>query len=117
MYAYIALSRLFHSLDLDLEQPDLFERAPERIDRSVQRVSKEEILHAIRSNSHMTDKVLEYLVEQGYATIAGDEKGYDVRITVKGIDHLKRYHALYREMYSQELDGHYRYTGTPPWLH
>ncbi|MCI4358523.1 MAG: hypothetical protein L3J95_02525 [Thermoplasmata archaeon] len=116
VYAYIALARLFHALDLDLQQPDLFEQAPARIENAAERVSKEEILHAIRSNSHMTDKVLAYLVEQGYATVRGDEHGYDVRITVQGVDHLKRYHALYHEMYAHELDGHYRYTGAPGWL-
>ncbi|HEV2520228.1 MAG TPA: hypothetical protein VGX00_06370 [Thermoplasmata archaeon] len=116
VYAYIALARLFHALDLDLQQPDVLDRAPERIAGDGPRISKEEILHAIRSNSHMTDKVLDYLVARGYATVRKDEHGYDVRITVQGVVHLQRYHALYHELYERELDGHYRYTGAPGWL-
>ena len=116
VYSFIALARLFHALDLDLDQGDLFDRAPERILAPSQRISKEEILHAIRSNSHMTEKVLHYLVELGYATVTKDERGYDVRITLNGIDHLRRFRSLYPEMYSEELNGHYRYTGPPPWL-
>ncbi len=116
IYAYIALARLFHALDLDLEAPDLLERAPARIASPVERVSKEEILLAIRSNSHMTEKVLQHLLDAGFATAARDERGYDVRITTAGVEHLRRYHALYRDLYQRELDGHYRYTGRPSWL-
>lgn len=116
VYAYIALARLFHALDLDLDQPDLVEMAPARIAAQPQRVSKEEILHAIRSNSHMTEKVLDYLTTEGYVTVEVDKRGYDVRITPSGVDHLRRYHALYRELYARELDGHYRYVGAPGWL-
>jgi len=116
VYAYIALARLFHALDLDLGQADLLARAPDRILHPPQRVSKEEILHAIRSNSHMTEKVLGYLVEEGYATVATDGRSYDVRITVSGVEHFRKFHAFYQEMYARELEGHYRYTGAPGWL-
>ena len=116
VYAYIALARLFHALDLDVHQPDLLQRVGERIDLTSDRVTKEEILHAIRSNSHMTDKVLEYLVEEGLATVRRDDHGYDIRITVSGVDHYRRYHALYQDLYARELAQHYRYTGTPGWL-
>ena len=116
VYAYIALARLFHALDLDIEQPDLNAQVPARIAAPRERVSKEEILHAIRSNSHMTDKVLAYLVEEGFATVAREDGGYDIRITVAGVDHYRKYRALYRELYSRELDGQYRYTGPPAWL-
>ena len=116
VYAYIGLARLFHALDLDLSQPDLIERVRERIDAPLERVSKEEILHAIRSNSHMTEKVLEYLVSEGFATLARDDRGYDIRITLAGVEHLQKFHALYREMFARELDGHYRFTGAPPWI-
>lgn len=116
VYAYIALARLFHALDLDLDQPDLAAQVPERIAHPRERVSKEEILHAIRSNSHMTDKVLGYLVEEGFATVAREDGGYDIRITGAGVDHFRKYRALYRDLYARELDGQYRYTGAPAWL-
>ncbi len=116
VYAYIALSRLFAELDLDLASPDLARQLPEASARASGRVSKEEILRAIRSNSHMTEKVLEYLVEEGFATQRKDERGYDLRITPAGVEHLRKYRVFYRELYARELEEHYRYTGPPGWL-
>jgi len=116
VYAYIALSRLFGELNLDLEQPDLPERVRDALLRSPGHVTKEEILHAIRSNSHMTDKVLQYLGDEGYAEVRHGEHGYDIRITPTGAEHLRRYHRLYRELYGRELSEHYRYVRPPEWL-
>jgi predicted transcriptional regulator len=116
IYAYIALGRLFGELDLDLRQEDLLGRVEEKLAAYPGRVSKEEVLHAIRSNSHMTEKVLEYLIAEGFVRVLRDDRGYDIRITSKGVEHLRQYHRLYRELYARELAEHYRYTGSPEWL-
>jgi len=116
IYAYITLARLFAELDLDLAQPDLTTLVDGRLAALPRRVSKEEILHAIRSNSHMTEKVLEYLQGEGFATIQRDERGYDVRITRKGVEHLQEYHRFYRELYARELSEHYRFVRSPEWM-
>ncbi len=116
IYAYIALARLFAELDLTLDQPDLEHRSAEALARYAGHVSKEEILHAIRSNSHMTDKVVEYLVAEGFATIQRDERGYDIRITTPGALHLRQFDRLYRELYARELKEHYRFVRPPDWL-
>jgi len=116
VYAYIALSRLFAELNLDLDQEDLAERVRVALESYRGRVTKEEILHAIRSNSHMTEKVLGYLTSEGYALVRKDDRGYDVRITPAGAEHLRRYHRLYRELYGRELAEHYRYVRSPEWL-
>jgi predicted transcriptional regulator len=116
VYAYIALSRLFGELNLDLEQPDLSGRVGDALRRYEGRVAKEEILHAIRSNSHMTEKVLGYLQSEGFAEIRHDDRGYDIRITPTGAEHLQRYHRLYRELYGRELAEHYRFVRSPEWL-
>jgi predicted transcriptional regulator len=116
IYAYITLSRLFAELNLDLRQPDVVTRAQQALGSLSSRVSKEEVLHAIRSNSHMTEKVLEYLVAEGFVEVRKDERGYDVRITATGVEHLKRYSTFYRELYRKELKDHYRYTGAPSWI-
>ena len=116
VYAYIALARLFAGLDLDLGAPDVLDRVEAARSRPSARVSKEEILHAIRSNSHMTDKVLEHLRTERFATVARDEQGYDIRITPAGVEHLRRFHAFYRQLYARELAQHYRYAPAPRWL-
>ncbi len=116
IYAYIALARLFAELDLQLQQPDVVARAQAALQRLETRVSKEEILHAIRSNSHMTEKVIEHLVAEGFAEVRKDERGYDVRITPSGVEHLKRYDAFYRDLYRKELQDHTRYVPRPDYL-
>jgi hypothetical protein len=116
IYAFIALSRLFAELNLDLAQPDLTARVEEALLSYRGRVSKEEVLHAIRSNSHMTEKVLEYLTSEKFATVTRDEQGYDIRITRAGVEHLREYHRFYRGLYGRELAEHYRYVRPPDWL-
>ena len=64
----------------------------------------------------MTEKVLDYLTGEGYATVARDERGYDIRITLRGVEHLRDYHRLYRELYARELSEHYRYIRSPDWI-
>ena len=116
VYAYIALARLFAELDLDLNQQDLDLRVEKALERYSGHVSKEEILHAIRSNSHMTDKVVEYLEGEGLVRLSKDERGYDIRITRAGVLHLRKFDRLYRELYARELREHYRYVRSPEWL-
>jgi predicted transcriptional regulator len=116
IYAYIALARLFSELDLTLDQPELERRAAEALGRYQGHVSKEEILHAIRSNSHMTDKVIEYLTDEGFANVRRDDRGYDIRITPSGALHLRQFDRLYRELYARELKEHYRFVRPPDWL-
>lgn len=116
VYAYIALARLFAELDLDLTSPGLDAQLPAALAAPGRGLSKEEILHAIRSNSHMTEKVLDHLVAERFATVARDAHGYDVRITVAGVEHLRKYRTFYRELYARELAEHYQYTGSPRWI-
>jgi predicted transcriptional regulator len=116
VYSYIALARLAAELDLDLTSPELSTQLPHALAALPHGISKEEVLHAIRSNSHMTDKVLEYLVGEGFASVALNERGYQIRITVAGVDHLRKYRVFYQELYARELAEHYRYTGAPSWI-
>jgi predicted transcriptional regulator len=116
IYAYIALARLFAELNLDLRQDDVVHRAETALAAYEGRISKEEILHAIRSNSHMTEKVLEFLTEEGYAKVGRDDRGYDIRITTGGVEHLRKYNQFYRDLYRSELDQHYRYVRLPDWM-
>jgi predicted transcriptional regulator len=116
IYAYIALARLFAELNLDLRQEDVVRRAEGALAAYPGRISKEEILHAIRSNSHMTEKVLEFLAAEGYATVQKDDRGYDIRITPAGVEHLRKYNQFYRDLYRSELDQHYRYIRAPEWM-
>jgi predicted transcriptional regulator len=116
VYVYLALGRLFAALNLNADQPDLGEHLVGAIQDPRAGVSKEEIMHLIRSNSTMTQKVLNALAEGGLASIAFEARGYDIRITPKGVAHFLRYRHLYNEIYQKELKQHFRYVGLPSWL-
>jgi predicted transcriptional regulator len=116
VYVYLTLGRLFSALNLSPDQPDLEDLLDESIRRDSARVSKEEVMHLIRSNSTMTQKVLEALAEDGLATVVSSPKGYDIRITRKGVAHFLRYRVLYNEIYQKELKQHFQFVGVPGWL-
>lgn len=116
VYVYLALGRLFTALDLNADQPSLDALLEEAIRDPKAKVSKEEIMHLIRSNSTMTQKVLNALAEDGLATVVPEPRGYDIRITRKGVGHFLRYRQLYNEIYDKELRQHFRYVGLPGWI-
>jgi predicted transcriptional regulator len=116
VYVYLALGRLFSALGLNADQPGLEDLLDRAIQDPSSRVSKEEIMHLIRSNSTMTQKVLDSLSEEGLASVVAEPKGYDIRITRKGVGHFLRYRNLYSEIYQKELSQHFRYVGVPGWL-
>jgi len=116
VYVYLALGRLFSALNLHPDQPNLEALSETAIREPTARVSKEEIMHLIRSNSTMTQKVLNALAEEGLATVVAEPRGYDIRITPKGVAHFLRYRQFYNEIYQRELKEHFRYVGIPGWL-
>jgi len=116
VYVYLALGRLFSALDLNPDQPQLEQVLDDAIRKPSARVSKEEIMHLIRSNSTMTQKVLTALLEEGLASVIAESRGYDIRITPKGVAHFLRYRMLYNEIYQKELKQHFQFTGAPGWL-
>jgi hypothetical protein len=116
VYVYLALGRLFTALDLSPDQPHLEDFLDEAIRRDSARVSKEEIMHLIRSNSTMTQKVLNALEEKGWASVVSEPRGYDIRITRDGVAHFLRFRVLYNEIYQKELRQHFRFVGLPGWL-
>jgi len=116
IYVYLALGRLFSALDLSPDQPHLEDFLDEAIRRDSARVSKEAIMHLIRSNSTMTQKVLNALAEKGLASVVSEPRGYDIRITRGGVAHFLRFRLLYNEIYQKELKQHFRFIGLPTWL-
>ena len=116
VYVYLALGLLFSALNLNTDQPDLDRLLDSAIRADTARVSKEAIMHLIRSNSTMTQKVLDAMAHEGLATMTSDSHGYDIRITPRGVAHFLRYRSLYNEIYQSELSHHFRYVGYPEWL-
>jgi len=116
VYVCFALNRLAAELGIDVYQPDLESKLGLLFSRPVPGVSKEAIKHEIRSNHYMTEKVIRHLLEEGLAEMERAENRYQVRITMKGLLHVRRFNELYIEMYDEFIRDHYRFSGPPLWL-
>ena len=116
IYCCFALNRLLAELDIDIFQEDLEEKLDSILMQKDYKVTKEDIKHEIRSNHHMTNKVLEKLEEDGLIEIVKGEKEYRLKITRKGVLHVRRYNEFYKEMYGGLIKQHYAYKGLPTWF-
>ncbi len=113
IYGCFVLNRLVSELDIDLYQENLEGKLDAVLEGAGEGLSKEEVKHEIRSNHHMTNKVLERLVEDGLVTMERREGRYRVQITEKGILHIRKYNEFYKEIYREQIRDHYRYRELP----
>ena len=116
IYCCFALNRLISELDIDIFQTDLEDKLEAILSSKDYKVTKEDIKHEIRSNHYMTNKVLQKLEEDGLIEIVKSEKEYRIRITKKGVLHIRKYNEFYKEIYGELIGQHYAYTGLPTWL-
>lgn len=116
IYGCIALNRLVAELNIDIYQTDLVSKLDALLAAGAPGLSKEAIKHEIRSNHYMTEKVIQYLMEEGLVETTQAEGRYAVRITKKGVLHLVKFNELYMEIYREHILDHYRYSRPPPWL-
>ena len=73
------------------------------------------------SNSHMTDKVLEHLVEEGFATVQRDDGGcYDIhhppQSCVPPPASAYNQSCVPGALRSRAAQEHYRYVQSPAWI-
>jgi predicted transcriptional regulator len=109
IYMYIALRRVFGAFGIELNQPNIERAADHLLAGDAPRVTKEDIKHEIMSNHFMTNKVLDSLVAEGFILIERAGKEYNIRITKKGVLHLREFDRFYREIYKEQLKMHYAY--------
>jgi predicted transcriptional regulator len=78
-------------------------------------VSKSAIMYEINSNHNMTNKVLDYLVEEDLIKIETIGSEYRIVITKKGIFYLREYSRFYLELFKTEIAELYKYRAAPSW--
>jgi predicted transcriptional regulator len=116
IYSCLILNRLVSALDIDLNQPMLEEKLDEiMVTAAGKGLTKGDIIHEIRSNHTMTNKILESLVDDGLVTIQKGEKSYEINITKDGIIHVRKFNEFYKKIYSDQIEDHYKFTGKPGW--
>ena len=115
VYSCIVLNMLSSALGIDLQQKDLEGKISEILRRSDVGLSKSEVMHSIRSNHNMTERILSHLETEGYVKVEKDQRGYRVIPTEKGLLHVREFNRFYASVYSKQIEDHYRYIGLPAW--
>ena len=115
VYGCIVLNRLVAKLGVDLYQDGLEGKLGALLPPQ-DGMSKEEVKREIRSNHIMTNRVIEYLVAGGLASLEEADGRYRLRITRDGVLHIRRYNEFYRAVYEEQIRDHYRFTQAPFWL-
>ncbi|MCK4718978.1 MAG: hypothetical protein KAT70_09935 [Thermoplasmata archaeon] len=116
LYACLALNRLAEELDIDIYQPRLEVVLDKVFQGEVPSIPKVEISYEIKSNHHMTNKVLNKLETDGLVAIQKDERRYRIGITREGVLYLRRFNAYFVHTYNSIIRDHYRYRQLPHWF-
>jgi predicted transcriptional regulator len=116
LYMCLALNRLVSELDIDLYQVDLEEKLEEILEVAENKVPKVEISYEIKSNHHMTNKILKKLEDMGLIVIAKEERTYNISITKEGVLYIRKYNEFYISMYEDIIKDHYKYRPLPTWF-
>lgn len=116
LYVCIALNRLVQDLDIDLYQPELEDKLDQiLVDRGTG-LTKFEIGNEIKSNHHMTNKVLKHMEESAMVRVESEGRSYRIFITKEGVIHARKYNEFYMMMYRDFLVDHYKYRQLPAWF-
>ena len=112
----LALNRLVTELDIDLYQDKLEEKLEGILEEKDVKVPKVEISYEIKSNHHMTNKILKKLEEMGLIQIDQDGRSYNISITKEGVLYIRKFNEFYISMYEDVIKDHYRFRPIPSWF-
>jgi predicted transcriptional regulator len=115
LYCSFALNRLAAELNINVYQ-DWEEDKINNLLAKQEGVSKGDIKHEIKSNNYMTNKVLSKLEKEGLIESVRLEDRYNIKITKKGLLHVKKFNEFYWEMFSEHIIQHYKYRQLPIWF-
>lgn len=115
IYSCFVLNQLVSALGIDIYQENLEGKIDAVLERREYKVTKADIMHEIRSNHNMTNKILQNLQEDGLITIEMEERSFRIYITHKGILHIREFNKYFLQIYAEQIKDHYRYRGIPPW--
>lgn len=116
VYCCLALNRVASQLGIDIYQPELEPKLDGILAERGQGVPKVDVSYELRANHHMTNRVLEILEEDGLVEIEKAEREYRVKITRKGVLHLRRYNEFYSAIFKRYILDHYKYSSLPSWF-
>lgn len=115
LYCSFALNRLVSELDIDIYQVGLEDKI-EGILEGQPGVSKGEIKYELKSNNHMTNKVIDKLEKEGLISIERLPDKYTIKITKAGVMHVRKFNEFYWQMFRDHIKEHYQYRQVPLWF-
>ncbi len=116
LYTCLALNRLAEELDIDLYQPGIEQKLDEIFENEVPGLPKVEISYEIKSNHHMTNKVLNKLREDNHITMVKEDRSYNISITKEGVLYIRKFNDFFVMMYEEMIRDHYKYRQLPGWF-
>jgi predicted transcriptional regulator len=118
LYTCIALNRLAQELNIDIYQPDIEKALDQTFEdgAGAPSIPKVGISYEIKSNHHMTNKVLDKLQSEGLIQVTKEEREYRIAITKEGVLYLRKFNAFFVSMYRDLIMDHYRYRQIPRWF-
>ncbi len=116
IYSCFVLNQLVSALGINIYQDRLEEKLDEVLLERIAPLSKSDIMHEIKSNHHMTNKIICKLETDGFIRVTREEKKFQIEITREGILHVRKYNQFYLELYKEQIQDHYRYRGVPGWV-
>ena len=115
LYSCIVLNLLASAIGIDPQQKELESKLDLILRKERDGLSKSEIMHHIRSNHNMTERILKHLEGEEFINIIKDERSYRILPTKKGLVHVGEFNKFYSSIYSKQIEEHYRYIGLPAW--
>ena len=103
-------------LGIDLYQAELEPKLEGILNERGRGVPKVDLSYELRANHHMTNRVLYVLEGDGLIEMDKQEREYRVRITKKGVLHLRRFNAFYSSIFKRYILDHYKYSSVPSWF-
>jgi len=116
IYSCFVLNKLVSALGIDIYQEELEQKLDDILKTTPQELTKADIRHEIRSNHNMTEKILEELIAEELIEIQKLERKYCVRITKKGVLHIRKFNEFYAQIYEAQIRDHYKYQELPAWF-
>ena len=116
VYCCLALNRVASQLGIDLAQTDLEPKLDGILTERGRGVPKVDISYELRANHHMTNHVLDVLEQDGLIEVDREEREYRVKITRKGVLHLRKYNMFYSSIFKRYILDHYKYSQPPSWF-
>ncbi len=107
---------LVQALDINLYQKGLENKLDVILANADYEITKSDVRHEIRSNHKMTEKVLRELESEGLIELVKKDRTTLVKITKKGVLHIKQWNRFYLDLYREQIVDHYRYVGLPKWF-